>query len=176
MAEYPSIDGLIAASDLNERDVELPSINMTVRVRGLPASYSNQAVSQALKLVQGARGEQTSQVDTDTLEQLQVLHGLVAPKPRSINDVKTLATQTGRAFKTIVAAIDELSGVDKEAIEEANAKFQAGGAGSPNGREAGDEQPSAGGGRSDLSARAGVGASHDGGGADVRAGNADVGA
>ena len=164
MADIPSIDTLITASDLETREVELPSLNMKVRVRALAASYSNQAQSQALKLVQGPRGEQTSTVDVDVLEQLQVLHGLVEPKPRSLQDVKTLATNTGRAFKLIVQAIDELSGVDKQAIEDANAKFPAGGAGSQNGREAGDDEPSGRGGRPVVPLRTGVEAPHAGGG------------
>jgi hypothetical protein len=40
------------------------------------------------------------------------------------------ATKCGPAFKDVVNAIDDLSGVDKEAIEEANRRFQNG-AGSP---------------------------------------------
>ena len=37
---YASKEALLEASDLTERDVELPALKMTVRVRALPAAYS----------------------------------------------------------------------------------------------------------------------------------------
>lgn len=133
---YMSRDALITASDLVERDVDLPSIGGKVRVRGLAAAYSNQASSESLKLITSARGEQMATVDTGHLEVLQALHGLVEPKLTSIEDAKTFAQMCGPAFKEVIRVIDEISGVDKEAIEKANATFPAGGAGTPNGGEA----------------------------------------
>jgi hypothetical protein len=129
-------DALLAASDLREREVELPSIGGSVRVRGLGAAYSNQAASEALKLITGARGEQTATIDQAKLETLQVLHGLADPKLDSFEEAERFMQQCGPAARAIVAAIDELSGVDKEAIEKANATFHAGGSEQANGREA----------------------------------------
>jgi hypothetical protein len=135
-----SKDALLSASDLVEREIELPSIGGSVKVRSLPATYSNQAISDALKSVQGARGEQTTIIDQDKLELLQVLHGLVEPKLNSLEEVRTFATNCGPAFKQIVEAIDEISGFDKKAVEAANSRFQPGGTGT-NGSDVADATP-----------------------------------
>lgn len=123
-----SKSALLGASDLVERDVDLPTIGGSVRVRSLPAAYSNEATSKALKLVSGPRGEQQATIDQAELELLQVLHGLVDPKLNSMEDARTFATNCGPAFKEVVRVIDDISGVDKEAIEEAAARFQNGSA------------------------------------------------
>ncbi|HMF60814.1 MAG TPA: hypothetical protein VK595_10610 [Vicinamibacterales bacterium] len=122
-----SKEALLGASDLVEREVELPSIGGSVRVRSLPAAYSNQATSEALELVTGRRGEQTAKVNTAKLEILQVLHGLVDPKLSSMQEAEAFAQRCGPAFKEIVRVIDEISGVDKKALEDAEARFPAGG-------------------------------------------------
>lgn len=157
---YLSKDALLGASDLEEREVDLPSIGGKVKVRSLPAAYSNQATSEALEMKTTNRGEQIATVNSAKLEVLQVLHGLVEPKLRSLAEAERFAQQCGPAFKDVVRAIDELSGVDKEAIEEANARFQGGGT-SQNGAHLGDGD-SAGDGGPDLSPRAGAGTRDDG--------------
>lgn len=122
--------------DLREEDVEdVPVKGESVRVRGLPAAYSNQATSEALELVTGPRGEQTAHVNTEKLEVLQFAHGCVDPK-FTIEEARVIAQKYGPAFRKVIAKIDELSGVDKEAIDKANATFPAGGSGQANGREA----------------------------------------
>ncbi|HMF62275.1 MAG TPA: hypothetical protein VK595_17980 [Vicinamibacterales bacterium] len=113
--------------DLREADVEdVPVAGQSVRVRGLPAAYSNQATSEALELVTGRRGEQTARVNTEKLEVLQFAHGVIDPT-FSVEEARIIAQRYGPAFQKVVAKIDELSGVDKEAIEKTNATFQAGG-------------------------------------------------
>lgn len=119
-------DELLGASDLEEREVYLKTIGGSVKVRSLPAQFSNEAASKALKLITGARGEQTATIDQGEMELLQVFHGLVEPKLHSIEEARTFAQKCGPAFKAVVEAIDELSGVNKEAIEAANARFQPG--------------------------------------------------
>lgn len=151
---YIEKGALLGATDLREQDVELPSIGATVRVRGLPAAYSNQAQSEALELVTGARGEQTAHVNTEKLESLQVLHGLIEPKLTSLEEVRTFAMNCGPAFHEVVRAIDELSGIDKEEIERTNAVFQAGGT-EAGGALVGDVASNGSGG-SDLPLRAGA--------------------
>jgi hypothetical protein len=134
---YASKEALLGAKDLSEKDVELPSVGLTVKVQALSALYSNQATSEAIKMIQGPRGEQTSTVDTAKLELVQALHGLVEPKLNSIEEAKVFATNCGPAFKEVIRVIDEISGVDKESIEDANARFQSvgdGAAGQENGR------------------------------------------
>lgn len=150
-----SRDALLGASDIREREIELPSIGGAVRVRGLPAAYANEAQSEALEMITGRRGEQTAHVNTKKLEALQVLHGLLEPKLNSIEDAYTFAQNCGPAWHTVVKAIDELSGIDKEAIEKTNAAFQSGGSGQ--GGEVLGDAVGAGNGRSDLSVRTGAG-------------------
>lgn len=151
---------LLGATDLVEREVDLPSIGGSVKVRSLPAAYSNQASSEAMKLIQGPRGEQQATIDTAKLELIQVLHGLVEPKLNSLEEASIFATRCGRAFKEVIRVIDEISGVDKDAIEQVDATFPAGGAGS-NGSPVGDAVGSGGSG-SDLDVRVGVGVGDDG--------------
>jgi hypothetical protein len=122
-------DALMGASDLVEREIELPSIGGSVRIRSLPAAYSNQAQSEALEMVTGRSGEQTARVNTGKLEALQVLHGLIEPKFENVDEVLEWAQHVGPAWKTIVREIDAISGIDKEAIEKTNATFLAGGQG-----------------------------------------------
>jgi hypothetical protein len=122
-----SKDDLLRASDLVEREVELPSINMSVRVRALAAAYSNEAMSEALEVSTDARGRQTASVNSRKLEELQVLHGLIEPKFDTIEEVQAFSQNVGRAWQKIVETIGELSGVDQATIERTNATFQSGG-------------------------------------------------
>jgi hypothetical protein len=136
-------DALLGASDLVEREVELPSIGGSVLVRSLPAQYSNDAITQALRVEVSKRGEQTSRVDTSKLESLKVLRGVIDPKFDTIEEVNAFAQQVGPAWQKIIETIDEISGITKEAVEKTAAMFQTGGtdAGRPvvgNGTHAGD--------------------------------------
>jgi hypothetical protein len=140
-----SKEELLSASDLVEREVQLPSIGGSVVVRSLPAAYSNEAASKALKMTEGARGEQVATVDTAQLEILQALHGLVEPSLNSEAEARIFATKCGRAFKEVIRVIDEISGVDKEAIETTEARFPVGVEGE-NGSAVGDAVASGSGG------------------------------
>lgn len=127
MARSTKDSWLQGPGDLEEADVEdVPVKGETVRVRGLPAAYSNQASSEALEMKTGPRGEQTATVNTEKLEVLQFAHGVIEPK-FNVNEARVVAQKYGPAFKKVVAKIDELSGVDKEALEKAEARFPAGG-------------------------------------------------
>jgi hypothetical protein len=134
---YASKEALLGASDLREEDVELPSVGLTVKVRSLSAAYSNQASSEALELKTTPKGEQIATVNTAKLEALQALHGLVEPKLASLQEAEVFAQRCGPAFKEVIRVIDDISGVDKDAIEKANATFPVGGQEQANGREAG---------------------------------------
>jgi hypothetical protein len=118
-------------TDLREEDVEdVPQEGMSIRVRGLPAAYSNQATSDALELITGARGEQTARVNTEKLEVIQFAHGCVDPT-FTVDEARIIAQRFGPAFRKVITKIDELSGVDKEAIEKTNAAFRPGGPETP---------------------------------------------
>lgn len=118
---------LTGPSDLREAEVmDVPVPGQSVRVRGLAAAYSNQATSEALELVQGPRGEQSAHINTEKLEILQFAHGCIEPT-FTVDEARTIAQRMGPSFKKIIAKIDELSGVDKETIEQVAATFPSGG-------------------------------------------------
>jgi hypothetical protein len=128
MGKILSKDALLGASDLVEREVDLnPWIDGSVTVRSLPAAYSNQAMSEALEMVTATNGTQTARVNTVKLEELQVLHGLVDPKLDTVEEVRSFSEQCGPSWRKVVTTIDEISGVNKAAIEKAHATFPAGG-------------------------------------------------
>lgn len=114
------------AGDLREQDVEdVPVAGQSVRVRALPAAYSNQATSEAL-VYETFRGEQRARVDTGKLEVLQFAHGVVEPT-FTVPEAEQIAKTFGPAFKRVIEVIDEISGIDKTAVEEAEVRFQPGG-------------------------------------------------
>jgi hypothetical protein len=115
------------AGDLKEAEVEvgLPGCE-TVLVRGLPAAYSNQASSEALELKTVGR-EQVATVNTARLEVLQFAHGVIDPKFTE-QEAEKVAEKFGPTFKKVIAEIDNLSGLDKEAMEAAQATFPVGNA------------------------------------------------
>ena len=111
-------------SDLAEGVVEdVPVRGQSVKVRALPAQFSNEAQSKALKMVTGSRGEQSAMVDVAVMSKLQFQHGVVEPE-FTATEVDAIAERFGPAFQKVVEKIDELSGVDKEAIETETARFQ----------------------------------------------------
>jgi hypothetical protein len=113
---------LSGPGDLTEADVEdVPVAGQSVRVRGLAAAYSNQASSEALEL-KTVGTQQIATVNTARLEVLQFAHGVIEPQ-FSVEEAEKIAARFGPAFKKVIAKIDELSGVDKEAIEKAEARF-----------------------------------------------------
>jgi hypothetical protein len=104
---------------------DVPVKGQSVRVRGLPAAYSNQASSEALELKTTNDGGQIATVNTDRLEVLQFAHGVIDPQ-FSEDEARSVSQKFGPAFKKVIAKIDELSGVDKEEIKKAEATFPAG--------------------------------------------------
>lgn len=131
-------DWLNGPGDLNTAEVEdVPAPGKSILVRGLPAAYSNQAQSEALELKTDRHGDQMATINTARLEVLQFAHGVVEPK-FTVGQAEEVAKSYGPAFKKVIAKIDELSGVDKEAIENAQATFPASG-----GHENGSTDPKA---------------------------------
>lgn len=123
---YLTKQALLSATDLREEDVPLTTIGGMVRVRALPAAFSSQASSEAIEYTTDANGRQGARINAARMEELQVLNGLVEPNLGSIDEVRVFAKRCGPAFKAVVTKIDELSGVDKEAIERAEVAFPAG--------------------------------------------------
>jgi hypothetical protein len=137
---------------------DVPNPGDTFLVRGLPAAYSNQASSEALKMTTVGL-DQIATVDTARLEVLQFAHGVVEPT-FTVDEAQQVSEKYGPMFRKVITKIDELSGVNKEAITEATAKFPRSGA-SENGADLGDGTP-AGGDGPDVHLRAGGEPPHDG--------------
>lgn len=111
--------------DLKEADVEdVPVKGQSVRVRGLPSAYSRQAASDAAKMVTDARGEQALTIDQAKMVVLQFAHGCVDPT-FTVEEATAISEKYGPAFEKVIEKIDELSGVDKEALEKTQATFPA---------------------------------------------------
>ena len=142
---------LSGPSDLREADVEdVPVEGASVRVRGLSARYSAEVQGQ-LKLVTEGR-EQIAKIDVPSMELLQFVHGCVDPVFTE-DEARRIQERFGPAFRKVVAKIDELSGIDKQAVEAVEERFHLGGA-SPDGPA--DDEVAAGSGRSDIPVRAGA--------------------
>jgi len=136
-------DALLEASDLVQEEIELPTIGGSVLVQGLGAKFSNEAQSQALKMTT-VGGAQTATVDTAKLEAIQVLNGLVDPGLDTLEEAEAFMSRCGPAARDLIGKIDELSGLDKEAIAKAQAKFPGGEEAEAGGAETGGEVPGAG--------------------------------
>lgn len=149
---------LQGSGDLEEADVEdVPVSGQSVRVRALPAAFANDAQSKATELKQVGL-DQIVSVDKTKMEALQFSHGVVEPS-FTFDEAMAIAQKYGPAFRKVVDKIDELSAIDKQAIEEANATFPARGEGQAGADVAdrngsGDDVPL-------VPARAGVGAGQD---------------
>lgn len=118
---------LSGPGDLREAEVEdVPVPGQSVLVRGLPAAYSAEVQGQ-LKLVQEGR-EQIAKIDVPSMELLQFVHGVVEPQFTK-DEARQVQQKFGPAFRKVIAKIDELSGIDKEAIEKTETRFPTGGAG-----------------------------------------------
>lgn len=150
MARSTKESWLQGPGDLREAEVDdVPVPGESVLVRGLSARYSAEIQAQ-LKLEQ-VGGSQVAKIDVASMELLQFVHGVVEPR-FTVDEAKTIQERFGPAFKKVIAAVDDLSGIDKEAIREAAEHFPDGGVATP-----GSQHPDANGnGRPDLHVRAGA--------------------
>ena len=141
--------------DLEEADVEdVPAEGQSIRVRGLPAAFSRDAISDAIEQRQ-VGDTQFNSINSRKLGVLQFAHGSVDPK-FTVEEADQVAQRFGPAFEKVVGKIDELSGVDKEGIEKTEARFQSGGNGTADQGEAGVPAPAAGSGGPAVPSRAGA--------------------
>jgi hypothetical protein len=104
----------------------VPVAGESVKVRALSAKYSAEVQGQ-LKLVTEGR-EQIAKIDVPTMELLQFQHGVIEPQ-FSRAEAEQIQERYGAAFRKVIAKIDELSGIDKEAIEKVEQTFPAGSGG-----------------------------------------------
>ncbi len=116
-------DWLEGPADLREETLEdIPSKGKSVIVRGLSAGFASQAQTEATET--RTDGEQAwVSVNKAKLEALEVFHGLVEPKLDTVREAELILERWGPAAVRLIEKIDELSAIDKEAIDKAQARF-----------------------------------------------------
>lgn len=114
------------AGDLKEAVVkDVPEKGDSVKVRGLSAGYTLQAQSEARE-VRIVGTDTVSTIDGRKLEVLQFVHGVIDPVFTQ-EEAEHVADNFNAAWRKIVDKIDELSALDKEAVQEAADRFPASG-------------------------------------------------
>lgn len=147
-------------SSLKTDEVEVPELGGTVLIRELPADVAAD-LQGLIDVVQVGR-EQRAKVSVKTMECREFAYGVIGEDQEPMFtevETETIQSQHGGAFRKVVEAIDKLSGLDKQSIAEAEARFQGGGE-SQNGSDVGNGAAGAGAG-SALGSRAGAPAGHD---------------
>ncbi len=142
---------------LKTKEVEVEELGGTVLVRELPAAYSAE-LNQYVQLKTIGR-EQIGSVDLVTMERLKFAYGVVGDDGKPLfskEEAQIIQANHGRAVKIVLAAIDEISDITAEAQESAEARFQAGGTGTDNGRSTGAVSTPTGGSQPAVPPRAGA--------------------
>lgn len=117
-------DWLEGPGDLKEAIVEdVPVKGRSVKVRGLSAAYSNDAQLEATETRVTPDGGGIVSVNKTKMEARQLFHSMVEPKLDTIREAEMILERFGPAAVKVIEKIDELSAIDKEAIEEAQARF-----------------------------------------------------
>ena len=147
-------DALAGSRDLRRKEIQLESLGGSIVVQGLSAAFSNEAQSRALEM-KTVGSQQIASVNTRILEEVQLRHGIVEPQLTD-DQVTEFIENNGPTVREIVKVIDELSGVDKDSIDEANARFQGSGEPQADSGEAGLHGSPAGSNGSPVPARAGA--------------------
>lgn len=109
----------VAGSDIVEEILPIPEWGKSVKVRSLTAAQS--ATVRQIGFEQ--QGDGVVAINWAKMEIAQFQMGCVAPNFGE-NEVRSLHMKSGRGFARIIAWIDEKSGLDKKAIEEAKERFQ----------------------------------------------------
>ncbi|NOZ27960.1 MAG: hypothetical protein GXP39_07910 [Chloroflexi bacterium] len=108
-----SVEQVLEAPDLEERVIEVPEWGGAVRIR----SFSK-ATQQELRKKATVKGE----IDGDRLEMLMFIHGVVDPAFTE-EHYELLRKKSAGAIDRVLRAILELSGLTREAVEEAKRSF-----------------------------------------------------
>ncbi len=118
--KYASAEDILAAApkDIKEQDVEDVFGGLTVRVRGLTASQAAQVKQESFNM----RGR-TPEVGWAQMERLQFQLGVIEPQFTQ-EQVLMLHRTAGPSFNKIIEVIDEISGIGKENLREAQKEFQ----------------------------------------------------
>lgn len=140
------------AGDLAEAEVaDVPVKGQSVKIRALSATAANAATSDAITTYDD-RGIQKMKVDSVMLDILRFQQGVIEPQ-FSVEEAKAISAKFGPAFQRVVSEIVTISGIDREAVAETEARFPGSGtsAAQKNGADA-----TSGDARSPVPARAGA--------------------
>jgi hypothetical protein len=111
-------------SSLRQEEVEVPELGGSVLIRELPAEYAAEVASHIeIKEVAGAR---FASIDKAKMERLQFAYGVVGDNGDPLfseDETVEVAKKHGSAYNRVIEAIDDLSGINKEDIENAEARF-----------------------------------------------------
>lgn len=117
---YATVDEVLtnAPKDIIERDVTDVFGGLTVRVRSLTAAQSAHVKQKSINL-----GGRDPNVVWAEMERAQFELGVVEPK-FDTQQVLMLHRMSGRSFNKIIQILDEISGIGKEQLREAQREFQ----------------------------------------------------
>lgn len=104
-----------AAKDIEERTVPVPQWGGAVRIRTLSQKQSAELRRKATRINPATK---QSELDSEALEQLLFIEGVVEPK-FSITDYGRLGDKSMAAMTTVLKAIMDASGFSAEAVDEA---------------------------------------------------------
>lgn len=108
-----TLEQVLEAPDLEEREVEVPEWGGSVKIR----SFSK-AAQQDLRRKAMVKNE----LDTDRLEMLMFIHGVVEPQFTE-EHYEALRQKSAGAIDRVLRAILELSGLTREAVDQAKRLF-----------------------------------------------------
>jgi hypothetical protein len=116
---------LQGSGDLVEAEVEdVPVKGSSVKVRALSARWS--AAVQAQLRIEPDGTQQVARLDVPRMELLQFVHGCIEPT-FSEAEAELIQEKYGAAFRKVIGKLDEISGLDKASVENAEIRFPAGG-------------------------------------------------
>lgn len=104
---------ILEAQDLEERVVDVPEWGGVVRVRGFTKAQQQQMRKQATV---------AEEVDSDRLELLMFVHGVVDPK-FSPDQAGLLQQKSAGLVDRVLTAVLEVSGMTKDALKKAEKSF-----------------------------------------------------
>ena len=109
-----TVEQIMTANDIVERDVDVPQWGGTVRIRGLTKGQHQQLRKRATS---------RSQVDTDRLEMLLFSESVVEPR-FTLEQAQSLRDKAAAPFERVMKAVLEINGLADGAVEEAEADFR----------------------------------------------------
>jgi hypothetical protein len=117
-----TLDAILAASDLEERVVDVPEWGGSVRIRSLTKLQQQLARRQATVRFSGPTGPREV-IDNDKLEGALLQAALVEPALRT-EDVERLRAKAAAPIDRILRAVLDLSGLGAQAVADAAQSFQ----------------------------------------------------